>query len=701
MRKAYILIAAICLCITSVLGVSCAGGEKECAHEYEMTQETPPTCTEQGSKQYECKKCGETYSEAYGEALGHEFGEWAEQSAVTCTEAKKEQRTCTRCGISETQEVGEALGHDFGEWVETKPATCTENGLKVRECARCKEKEEQSISASHDYQLKTETDPTCTEAGKRVYECTECHDTYEEGIPAFGHTASGSGTVTEPTCTEKGYTTYHCVTCDEDYTAEETESLGHDYLQTQNIEATCTQDGAEAYRCDRCGEEYRIRTATRTAHTFGADGVCSACGKTYLEAFAWSVNSEDGKAYAVDDASYGYMVYAYDSTAYTHTITIGRDILEALVAKGYYSLTVQFGNPDANYRAFGYQWPGETSVKYLNCFTFNGFSSNSMTSFTFASKEGGIDDNLVTAEGLNLKVYYRFAGNAEISSAEATNNAGAYLGTLGKYAVKVTYHKAFDPEDATSYVTSDMALQNGTGNSVTFGGKAGAHTLTVSAEAVAYWLDNGYGSVNLHFAGKEGQVLAFQVTNFSGKPAGNGTLTISDYVLTESMRSTGLKIEIFWRAFDNDNDKVDGMVFTVTPNPAADADDPTTWLVSGYSYEYDAENAKFTFGGNATADKRNVKIKGDLIAAMLKKGYTQVKLDFSALAGQMPYFKVTVQGKATEANKSLSMTVALTEDLVQTGITFQVEYATLPSETWGGTEAVSGFGLKLTFENLQ
>ncbi len=264
---------------------------------------------------------------------------------------------------------------------------------------------------------------------------------------------------------------------------------------------------------------------------------------------------------------------------------------------------MQFGNPDANYRAFGYQWPGQTSVKYLNCFTFNGFSPNSMTSFTFASKEGGIDDNLVTAEGLNLKVYYRFAGNAEISSSEATNNAGAYLGTLGKYAVKVTYHKAFDPEDATSYVTSDMALENGTGNSVTFGGKAGSHTLTVSAEAVSYWLDNGYGSVNLHFAGKEGQVLAFQVTNFSGKPAGNGTLTISDYVLTESMRSTGLKIEIFWRAFDNDNDKVDGMVFTVTPNPAADADDPTTWLVSGYSYEYDAENAKFTFDGNESADK--------------------------------------------------------------------------------------------------
>ena len=47
------------------------------------------------------------------------------------------------------------------------------------------------------------------------------------------------------------------------------------------------------------------------------------------------------------------------------------------------------------------------------------------------------------------------------------------------------------------------------------------------------------------------------------------------------------------------------------------------------------------------------------------------------------------------------MTVALTEDLVQTGISFLVEYATLPSETWGGTGPVSGFGLQLTFGNLQ
>lgn len=697
MRKFTILVAMMFVSIAAFLGVNCAGGEKECAHEYELSKETPPTCTEQGNKVYECKKCGDTYQEAYGEALGHDFGEWAEESAATCTEPKKEKRSCNRCGQSETKNVGEALGHLFGEWTEKKPATCTEAGLKERQCERCQETETQKIPASHDYELKSETQPTCTEGGKRIYECKVCHDGYEEGIPAFGHTPDGNGTLTESTCTEKGYTTYHCKTCDQDYQTAETEALGHEYEQTQSIEVSCEHDGAESYICKRCQEEYRLKTATRLVHTFGADGVCTTCGKSFLKAFGISVESGDNKSYAVSDTTYEYMIYAYDSTSYTHTLTIGREILEALVSKGYYSLTVQFGSPDANYRAFGYQWPGQTSVKYLNCFTYNGFGTNAMTTFTFGSKEGGLDESVLTADGLILKVYYRFAGNSEISSSEATNNAGAYVGTLGKYAVRLIYHQEFDPENAATYVTSDMTLENGEGDTVTFGGKAGAHTLTISGEAISYWMDHGFRSIRLYFGGKAGQTLAFQVTNFSGKPAGNGSLTIPEYVLTESMRSSGLKIDIFWRAFDNDNDKVDGMTFTVTPNPAANPEDPSTWLSSDYEFVYDAESAKYTATGKESTDKRTVRIKGEVIAAMMEQGFTQVKLSFSALPNQMPYFKLTVQGKASEGNKSLSKTVDLNADFAKTGMSFTLEYATLPPETWGGTELVNGFGFTVEF----
>ena len=53
------------------------------------------------------------------------------------------------------------------------------------------------------------------------------------------HTHSYEAAVTDPTCTEGGYTTYTCA-CGDSYTADETEALGHDF-----VEGTCT----------RCGEK--------------------------------------------------------------------------------------------------------------------------------------------------------------------------------------------------------------------------------------------------------------------------------------------------------------------------------------------------------------------------------------------------------------------------------------------------------------
>ena len=55
--------------------------------------------------------------------------------------------------------------------------------------------------------------------------------------PAHEH--SYEAVVTEPTCTEGGYTTYTCSVCGDSYVADETDALGHDFV-----------DGI----CTRCGE---------------------------------------------------------------------------------------------------------------------------------------------------------------------------------------------------------------------------------------------------------------------------------------------------------------------------------------------------------------------------------------------------------------------------------------------------------------
>lgn len=65
-------------------------------HNNEVVESKDATCTEDGSKTYECKDCGYSYTETIS-ALGHNF------STATCTEDSK----CSRCGATGDA----ALGH--------------------------------------------------------------------------------------------------------------------------------------------------------------------------------------------------------------------------------------------------------------------------------------------------------------------------------------------------------------------------------------------------------------------------------------------------------------------------------------------------------------------------------------------------------------------------------------------------------------
>ena len=70
----------------------------DCQHDYVLSQQTAPTCTGEGSMEYQCSKCGHTYSQTIG-ATGHRFSE------ATCTAPK----TCIICAQTE----GNALGHSY------------------------------------------------------------------------------------------------------------------------------------------------------------------------------------------------------------------------------------------------------------------------------------------------------------------------------------------------------------------------------------------------------------------------------------------------------------------------------------------------------------------------------------------------------------------------------------------------------------
>ncbi len=156
-------------------------------HDY-TTVVMEPTCTKQGYTTHICSRCGDSYVDAYVDALGHNFGEWAVTTAPTCKTAGEETRSCSRCDATETREIA-PIPHTPGEPVRENenPATCTAEGSyeEVTYCTVCHE--ELSRVAKTIEKLphtpgeavrENETPATCTAEGsyEEVIYCTVCHE---------------------------------------------------------------------------------------------------------------------------------------------------------------------------------------------------------------------------------------------------------------------------------------------------------------------------------------------------------------------------------------------------------------------------------------------------------------------------------------------------------------------------------------------
>ncbi len=113
-------------------------------HAYESEVTKAPTCTEKGIRTYTCSQCDESYTEEI-DALGHDWGEYAQTKAPTCTEKGVETRTCKRDDShTQTRDVA-ALGHDWSDYVQTKAPTCKEEGEETRTCTVCGAKETRAV----------------------------------------------------------------------------------------------------------------------------------------------------------------------------------------------------------------------------------------------------------------------------------------------------------------------------------------------------------------------------------------------------------------------------------------------------------------------------------------------------------------------------------------------------------------------------
>ena len=121
-------------------------GEAELYVEHnwgEWTVTTPATCTEDGVETRECSVGHETETRPI-EALGHDYV--AVVTEPTCTEDGYTTHTCSRCGDSYTDNYVDALGHNFGDWTQTTAPTCTTAGEETRICSRCDAKETRPVA---------------------------------------------------------------------------------------------------------------------------------------------------------------------------------------------------------------------------------------------------------------------------------------------------------------------------------------------------------------------------------------------------------------------------------------------------------------------------------------------------------------------------------------------------------------------------
>ena len=90
-----------------------------------------------------------TYNAVYAiqiEEYHDHVGTWVTTTETTCTENGSSERVCTKCGYIDYQ-THEAQGHVFGEELVTKKSGMFNKGEKVKICALCGERETRTTAS--------------------------------------------------------------------------------------------------------------------------------------------------------------------------------------------------------------------------------------------------------------------------------------------------------------------------------------------------------------------------------------------------------------------------------------------------------------------------------------------------------------------------------------------------------------------------
>ncbi len=238
-------------------------------HNYEVTKNQEPSCTQDGYKIKVCRRCGDSQLIDYVKANGHDYK--ATATNATCTENGKVVYNCANAGCdAHYEEEIRMLGH---KWVKdednSKAATCTSAGYTQYLCGNgCGETYMQTLAQKDHRYDSVVTAPTCTETGFTTHSCRTCDSVYKDSYKnATGH--EYVATVVAPVCETMtdGYTKHVCSVCE--HRGEDTDIVkaAHNW---DIEEATC----GKGQLCLVCG----ATGAAATGDHHMSDGVCTVCG---------------------------------------------------------------------------------------------------------------------------------------------------------------------------------------------------------------------------------------------------------------------------------------------------------------------------------------------------------------------------------------------------------------------------------------
>jgi beta-lactamase regulating signal transducer with metallopeptidase domain len=205
----------VCLSILACLitAVCFLTNPQVCAHAYEGSITTEPTCTHTGMQTQVCSLCQHSYTSLV-DPVSHTYDSGTVTEEPTCTHEGRMVYSCVDCGHQQEQSV-EKIAHQASETQFVQEANCSQEGSVSSLCSLCGVEFVTQILPVNDVHGLQETvlkEASCHQIGEGKITCSRCDYsescTYAQTPHNYLIESSQSST-----CNRPGWTLFICVDC--------------------------------------------------------------------------------------------------------------------------------------------------------------------------------------------------------------------------------------------------------------------------------------------------------------------------------------------------------------------------------------------------------------------------------------------------------------------------------------------------------